>query len=65
MKTMTGLIAAALAVLLMASCEGESTKPTYHYQAPFDPAMVDGVEEFMKGLADRWELRLFEGKLED
>ena len=63
MKAMTGLIATALAVLLMASCEGESTKPTYHYRAPFDPAMVDGVEEFMKGLADRWELSRKEKKL--
>ena len=60
MKVVTGLITFILAVLFLVSCEGESTSPTYSYQANFDPAMVDGVEEFMKDVAKRWELRLYE-----
>ena len=61
MKAAIGLIAAAvLAVLFLVSCEGESTRPTYQYRASFDPSMVDGVEEFVKDVARRWELRLFE-----
>ena len=60
MKAAAGLVAAILAVLFLVSCEGESTSPTYQYRTAFDPAMVDGVEEFMKDVAKRWELRLFE-----
>ena len=60
MKAAPGILMAVLAVLFLVSCEGESTRPTYHYRAPFDPSMVDGVEEFMKDVARRWELRLFE-----
>lgn len=65
MKTVTRLLATVLAVLFLVSCEGESIKPAYNYRAPFDPVMVDDVEEFMKGLADRWELRLFEKSWKD
>ena len=55
-----GLIATVLAVFLVVSREGENAKPTYHYRASFDPAMVGGVEKFMRGVAKSWELRLFE-----
>ena len=68
MKAKTRLVAILLAVFVVgvlvvffvASYGGESTRPTYHYRASFDPAMVDGVEKFMRGVAKRWEFRLFE-----
>ena len=53
-------VVGVMPVFFAVSCQGESTGPTYHYRAPFDPAMVDGVVEFMRGVAKRWEFRLFE-----
>ena len=60
MVTTIRLIGAVLTVLFVVSCDGELTKPTYQYRAPFNPAMVEDVEIFMRDVAKRWKLRLFE-----
>lgn len=51
--------------LLMLFCvtgcgESEVVKPVLKYQADFDPSDVDQVESFIKSVAKRWDLRVYE-----
>jgi hypothetical protein len=52
---------ALLMLFCVTACgEGEVVKPVLSYQANFDPSDVDQIESFIKSVAKRWDLRVYE-----
>ena len=52
--------AIVFSIVCWSGCESELTKPALYYTAPFDPALVDEVEAFMKELAEKRGFEVFE-----
>ncbi|MDP1932169.1 MAG: hypothetical protein Q8L60_12005 [Gammaproteobacteria bacterium] len=50
-----------LAVLVVSACEESSgVSPTYSYRAEFNPADVDAVVQFVRSVAERRNIRVYE-----
>lgn len=47
-------------ILLLNACDSEHVAPTFIFEAPFNPNMVDEVEVYIKEVADKNGLRVFE-----
>ena len=49
-----------VALLANTACDSEYIVPVFFYEAPFDPLLVDEVEEIMYDISGKWELSVFE-----
>ena len=55
------LFVSSLIFFCVISCSEEDyVKPTQQYQADFNTDNIDSIEEYIKSIAKRWNLRVFE-----